>query len=252
MEKLERITGFLDDVLRCRDIDDAAVNGLQVANSGTVERVLFTVDASSAAVDEARKRKAQLIVCHHGLFWENTPRPLTGWRYDIVSRLVRNDVALYACHLPLDAHPVYGNNARLAASLGLRRLRRFGSYHGVAIGFRGEFPEPLTIEEVTHTVERTVGNRCTCFDFGKKTVQSACVVSGAAGEMVEQAARDGLDVFISGEPSLVALNASREHRINAVFGGHYATERFGVEALEELVKRSFDVETFLFIEGITV
>src|SRR6266446_10096884 len=134
---LSAIVGYCDESLRTRKVQDydGAANGLQVENGGTVSRIAAAVDASTATVQLAIKAGANLLLVHHGLFW-GPSHPWTGKRWELLRLLLENDLAVYSSHLPLDAHPRLGNNARLCAALGLRKLRPFFFDHGQFIGFQ--------------------------------------------------------------------------------------------------------------------
>jgi dinuclear metal center YbgI/SA1388 family protein len=242
MAALDRITAFLDRELRVQDFaSDSSHNGLQVQSSGRVTRVCCGVDASLEFFREARRRGADLLVCHHGLSWGDSLKRITDLNYRRIRFLIENDMALYACHLPLDAHPRLGNNARICEALGLRQRRPFGLYRGVRIGFAGRLVRPLPYEQFKKRVARLTGGTLRTMDFGKRTVRTVAVVSGGGSEELGEAGRTGVDVFLSGEPTLAAYHQAQDFGINAVFAGHYATEVFGVGALSEIIQRRFRV-----------
>jgi dinuclear metal center YbgI/SA1388 family protein len=243
MTTLNRITAFLDEELSIDAFDDASHNGLQVANSGKVSRVCCGVDASMEFFREAARRKADLVVCHHGISWGDSLKRITGINYDRIAFLLRNDMALYACHLPLDAHPEHGNNARIAAALGLRDIRPFGLYRGVEIGFEGRLARRTAYDRFKDKVRTVIGPRLQSMDFGPERVRSVAVVSGGGAGEVEEAGRKGVDVYVTGEPALSAYSLAQEYGVNVLFAGHYATEVFGVKSLAALLKKSFDVKT---------
>jgi dinuclear metal center YbgI/SA1388 family protein len=237
--KLSKIVGFLDKELRIADFTDSSNNGLQIENSGNVTRVCCGVDASHEFFEEAAKRGADLVVCHHGLSWGDSLKRITDLNYRRLSVLMKHDIALYACHLPLDAHPRLGNNAQLCKALGLRKCRKFGFYAGKPIGFAGVLPKAMPYQAFKALVDKVVCNgNLQSMDFGKETVRSVGVVSGGAADEIREAGQDGLDVYLTGEPKLSAWHLAQEYRINAIFAGHYATERPGVMAVgRELVRR---------------
>lgn len=241
MPALSEIVAFLDRELRVGAFSDDSNNGLQVENSGAVRRVCCGVDASLAFFEAAARKRADLVLCHHGLSWGDSLKRLTGLNYRRVAALMRHDMALYACHLPLDAHPRLGNNACLARALGVRRLRPFGAYHGQTIGFAGSLPAPVTYATFKQRVARATGGELRTMDFGPDRIRTVAVITGGGSDMLEEAAREGLDVFVSGEPKLVAYHIAQEYGIHAVFAGHYATEVFGVKALAAALRRRFGV-----------
>jgi dinuclear metal center YbgI/SA1388 family protein len=242
MAPLRTIVKFLDRHLKIADYDDTSNNGLQVENSGTVRRVCCGVDASMAFFRKAAKRHADLLVVHHGISWSDSLKRITRANYRWVSFLVGRDIALYACHIPLDAHPRLGNNAKLCSALGLRSRRRYGDYHGKDISFYGDLPRAMGLEPFRKRVAKVVGNRVECLAFGKGRVKRVAVLSGGGAGWIEQAAAVRADVFLTGEGSLAACNLAQDIGMNVLLAGHYATESFGVKAVTALLKRRFGVE----------
>ena len=248
--ELHGITAHLDGLLAIDSFSDVSNNGLQVENSGTVSRICCGVDASLEFFEAAAAKGADMAIVHHGLSWGDSLKRISGLNYRLVSFLVRHDMALYACHLPLDTHPVLGNNARLAQLLGLRDVKPFGMYHGQAIGFKGLFPHPLPYEAVRDLIAGRISASLSEMPFGKREISSVGIVSGGASEMVEEAAAEGLDLFLSGEASLAGYNLARHLGVNAIGAGHYATERFGVEAVGGHLAREFGIPAELIDLGI--
>ncbi len=156
-------------------------------------------------------------------------------------------MALYAAHLPLDLHAEYGNNMRLARLLGLRRLRKFGRYHGITIGWSGVLAGATGISSVAAALNRKLGTRCVVHGFGKKRIRTIGIVSGGGGGMVIDAADRKIDCFLTGEIDLASYNAARELGVGLIAAGHYATETVGVKALMALIAKTFGVKT-VFIE----
>lgn len=244
MEALTKITAFLDRELKPEAFRDSSHNGLQVQNSGRIKRVCCGVDASMAFFEAAHARHADLLICHHGISWGDSLARVTDLNYRRLKFLLANDMALYACHLPLDAHPLYGNNACIAKALGLRTLKPFGDYHGQTIGFSGQLPKAMSYAAFKKTVAEVLGAPAMqSMDFGKQRVRSVAVVSGGASDLAEEAGRAGIDVYVTGEPALAAYAVAEEYGINVLYGGHYATEVFGVRTLGNLLARHFKVET---------
>jgi dinuclear metal center YbgI/SA1388 family protein len=239
MTALKTIVSFLDRELNTGGFKDDCHNGLQVENSGTVRRICTGVDASLPFFERAAERKADLVICHHGLSWGDSLRRITDLNYRRLKFLLDHDMALYACHLPLDAHPRHGNNALICKALGLRELKPFGVYHGVPIGFRGALPKPMPYHAFKRRAQAVFGRTADTMDFGRKQVRTVAVVSGGAANQISEAGECGVDVYVSGEPNLAAFNLAQEYGINAIFAGHYATETFGVEAVAALLSRRY-------------
>lgn len=242
MAKLSKIVSYLDKELRIDEFEDSSNNGLQVGNSGEVKKICCGVDASIPFFEKAAACGADMVVCHHGMSWGDSLKYLTGMNYNRVRCLLHNDMALYACHLPLDAHPRYGNNALILKELGLVKRRGFGEHRGSLIGYAGDLAKPMRYEAFKKLVKRVAKNDIQTMDFGKKTVRSVAIVSGGAAGDIEGAALEGFDVFVSGEPNLAARNLAEEYGINGIFAGHYATEVFGVRALATVLKKKFGVK----------
>jgi dinuclear metal center YbgI/SA1388 family protein len=242
--KLTRIVDTLNRELAISEFEDASNNGLQVENSGQVRKVCCGVDASMEFFEAARAKGADLLVTHHGLSWGDSLKYITELNYRRLAFLVRYDMALYAAHLPLDAHPRLGNNILIARALKLQRVRRFGLYHGKRIGFQGRLQKPMRYERFKKVVAEVTGGELRTMDYGRKTINTVAVISGGAPREVMQAAQANLDVYVSGEPNLEAYTLAREYGINAVFAGHYASEVFGVRALADYLhkKLSLDAE----------
>ena len=214
--KLSRITSYLDRTLRVESFDDVSNNGLQIARTGDeVTRVAVDVDASVRAVEAAAQAGAQLLIVHHGISWGGGIRRLTGGVYAVVKAAMEANLALYACHLPLDAHEKLGNNFCLARFLGLKGLRRAFSYHGNVIGVIGRNAHGARIG----------------------------VCSGGAGEFAEEAKRLGCDLYVTGEANWGERVAAENGGMKMICAGHYQTEVFGVRAVAAALARDLKVKT---------
>lgn len=250
MKVVSDLATHLDRLLKVPDFQDSSHNGLQVQNSGRVGVVCCGVDASLEFFEAAARRGAGLLIVHHGLSWGDSLKRITGLNHKRLSFLIRHDLALYACHLPLDAHPVLGNNIGMARALGLRRLRRFGAYHGSVLGYRGELPRALPVARFAELVRKAVGNDVQVMPFGRPAVRTVAMVVGGGAVGLEEAAEAGVDAYLSGEPSLGAYTTARDLRTNAFFGGHCATEAFGVKSLAAHLRRRFGVKAEFLSLGV--
>lgn len=221
-----------------------AVNGLQVQNSGTVTKIAAAVDASLATVKLAIDAKADLLLVHHGLFWSPSNAPWTGPRYELFSLLMKNNVAVYSSHLPLDAHPRVGNNALLCAALGFTGLKPFFLEKGQNIGFQTK--TNISRDELGRKLAKILGKPPILLPGGAKQCRKIGVVSGGAGEDLKLAVQDGVDTFISGEGPHWTHALAEDYGINVFYGGHYATETFGVKALAANLSKKFRLDwTFI-------
>lgn len=242
---LAAIVKHCDTLLRHRQIGDydGAVNGLQVENSGEVTRIAAAVDASLATVKLAVKARADLMIVHHGLFWGPT-HPWTGRKFELIRALLSHNIAVYSSHLPLDAHSKLGNNAQLCAALGLKKLKPFFPSHGQPIGLQSN--TTIFRDELASRLARATGLRPLVIPGGPKICRRIGVVTGGAGSDLKLAAAAGVDTFITGEGPHWTYALAEELGLNVLYGGHYATETFGVKALAEHLARKFHVPfTFL-------
>jgi dinuclear metal center YbgI/SA1388 family protein len=237
--ELER---WLDSTLNVRAIPDSSLNGIQVGNRGRATRVALAVDFCEAAVRGAAAANADVLVVHHGMIWDR-PIPLTGPVLNRVRLLVESDIALYAAHLPLDLHPEVGNNAQLCGRMGWTDLSDFGDYHGIRIGKKAVFQQPVSLTELTGRLGSLLGVEPTVWRFGSENVRNAGVISGRALSLLDQAVREGCDLYLTGEFGHEPYWFAREAGINVLFGGHYATETWGVKALGEKISRELGLET---------
>lgn len=237
---LAAIVRYCDRILRTHVIGDydGAANGLQVDNAGAVTRIAATVDASLATVRLAVAAQADLLIVHHGLFWSQS-HPWTGKKYELLRLLLDHNVAVYSSHLPLDAHPKLGNNARLAAALGLRQLTPFFVSHGQAIGCRSL--AQITRTDLAQRLAQATGVKPLVIPGGAELCRRIGIVTGGAGGDLKQAANEGVDTFITGEGPHWTFALAEELGLNVFYGGHYATETFGVQALAAELSQKFRV-----------
>ncbi len=243
--QLSELSGYLNDYLRVEEVPDSAgaLNGLQLENAGEITRVAAAVDASEASVHAAIDAGCDLLLVHHGLFWSGN-LPLTGRRYRRIRPLMEKGVAVYSAHIPLDVHPEVGNNSVLLRRLGIEPEGRFGLREGIPLGVwgsaqvgRGELRERLS-EALQGPVKLIPG--------GAERLRRVGVITGAAGSMIEEAIAAGLDGFITGEGAHHTYFDAVEGGINVFYGGHYATETWGVRALAAHLEDRFGLPwTFL-------
>jgi dinuclear metal center YbgI/SA1388 family protein len=235
---LAAIVAHCDKILRTREIGDydGAMNGLQVENSGAVTKIAAAVDGSLATIKLAIAAKADLLIVHHGLFW--SPRqPWTGKNYELLKLIVENNLAIYSSHLPLDAHPKLGNNAQLCAALGLKNPKPFFESHGQTIGFKSQ--AKISRADLAKKLEQATGAKPKIIPGGKTICEKIGVVTGGAGGDLKIAAAEGVDTFITGEGPHWTYALAEELGLNVFYGGHYATETFGVKALAAELSKKF-------------
>jgi len=241
------IAAYLDALLEISSVPDypGAVNGLQLANKGEIRKIAASVDFSTRSISRAVDEKANLLIVHHGMFWGGA-RPITGSAYARLRMLLDNDIAIYASHLPLDRHAVFGNNVLLSHQLGLVPSGEFARYKGTAVGVMGETSMRTAdiVDKAGQFARHHGGNvNATPFAEGRETGRWAiCTGAGASNETLQEATEAGVDTLIVGEgPHWTAVEAE-ELGLVIIYAGHYATETLGVAALAEHVAGKYGLE----------
>jgi len=238
----DEIVAFADGLLQADAYPDALPIGLQVAGSDDVTRIATGVSASLELFHRAADAGAQMLIVHHGLFWNSDPRRIGPRERDRLKALFDSGLSLVAYHLALDAHPDVGNNALLCRLLRLDDLEEFGRVHDRSIGFIGRAEPPIPLDELVARVRREVTPDPLVFADGPGSIGRVAIISGAAAGQLEAAADAGADCFITGEPREPAMASAREAGIHFIAAGHYATEVFGVRVLGDLIAGRFGVE----------
>lgn len=244
---LKELNNFFNSFLHKEDFpSDPSRNGIQIENSDVnnkeIKKVAFAVDACVATAKKASEMNADVLVVHHGLFWGDC-QPITGNFYKRIKAFLDNDLALIAYHIPLDANDPYGNNYGIANALNMKKLEGFGSWRGMMLGVKGELKEELTAKELGKLIEETLHTKCNVLNFGKEKIKTLGIISGGAGEDVEQAVEEGLDAYVTGEFAHEQYHYALENNINVISGGHYGTETVGVSLLKNKVEKELGLET---------
>jgi len=243
MAALGEIIEFLDQLLEAQSFTDFGPNGLQVQGRDDVRRVVTGVSASVELFERASELGANLLVVHHGIFWDGDDVRVVGARRARLRALLAADISLAAYHLPLDAHATHGNNVLIARGIGAEPTEPFAPIEGRACGWQARFAgDGITAGELVERIATLTGREPLAFLDGPERVHTVGIVSGGGGRSVHDAIAAGLDAFVTGEPEEWARAVAREARINFVAGGHHATETFGVRALGELLAERFGVE----------
>ena len=242
------ISQFLDRILELENWpDDPSNNGLQFAGNIEVAKAVFAVDASAELFRRAADLGADFIFVHHGISWGNGIRRIDGILAERVTLLAKNGISLYAAHLPLDANPRFGHNARLSDMIGLSDRSTFGEYHGKRIGVRGVLPEEKTVAELAEIFDRSLPSSGPYGIIGdpSQSVGSVGVISGGGAwpDLFDEIALDHLDCLITGEASHEVFHPARETGTAILTLGHYRSETPGVFAVMDLVKSKFGIET---------
>ncbi|TXY78777.1 Nif3-like dinuclear metal center hexameric protein [Vibrio cholerae] len=246
-----QLEALLNETLSPQLIKDYCPNGLQVEGKAEVKRIVTGVTASMALIEAAIELKADALLVHHGYFWKNEPEAIRGMKGRRIRTLIQNDLNLYAYHLPLDIHPLLGNNAQLAQRLGICVDGGLEG-HPQSVAMFGHFLQPLTGEELALRIGQVL-NRTPLHiapDQADKLIETVGWCTGSGQDYIELAASRGLDAFISGEISERTTYSAREQSIHYFSAGHHATERYGIKALGEWLAENhgFDV-TFIDIDN---
>ncbi|MEQ1749521.1 MAG: Nif3-like dinuclear metal center hexameric protein, partial [Prosthecobacter sp.] len=230
----------LNSTLRIAELPDYAnaVNGLQLSNrSGEATRVVAAVDATLSVVKKAIAAGADLLIVHHGMFWSGL-QPWTGATFERMSLALENNLAIYSAHLPLDVHPMLGNNACIARAMQLTPSGGFLDYKGMSVGVTCD--AALSLDDVLSRFTIALdGGRVHVCAGGPRVTRKIGISSGGSGSEIAAAAKAGVDTFITGEGPHWSYTLAEELGINVLYGGHYATETFGVKALAQHLQEQF-------------
>jgi dinuclear metal center YbgI/SA1388 family protein len=241
--QLQDIIQELNSLLEPERFQDYAPNGLQVPGAAQVTTLATAVSAHAELFERARDAQAQLILAHHGILWTtSSPTPIDIALKRRLKLLFDADISLAAYHLPLDAHPEYGNNALLARALGAQPATPFAFHRGQPIGFLARFADVgLPSTDLFERVRAAVSPNPLVFDYGPAAVHTLAIVSGAGAGFLEEAIAQGAEAFLTGEPAERVMAQAREAGVHFIAAGHYATETLGVQALGEHLSRRFDL-----------
>lgn len=244
---IDELLACCDNLLDCSSWRDYAPNGLQVEGRREISRLVTGVTACQELIDAAIAERADAILVHHGYFWKNEPEVVVGMKRRRLATLLANDLNLIAYHLPLDGHPELGNNAVLAAELGVEVVERFGHQD---LGLAGVLGEAMTVPAFAARIAETLGRTPMVVGPENRTIHRVGLCTGGAQDMIQDAVALGLDAFISGEISERTTHIAREEGITYFAAGHHATERGGVRALGAYLARRYEIEvTFVDIDN---
>ena len=246
MVNLSDIVFFCDNRVRRNEIADfpGAENGLQVSNNGVVTKIGAAVDAGLIPFEKAIEAKVDFLIVHHGLFWSPII-PITGVNYQKIQTLIEGNLAVYGCHLPLDAHSEIGNNAVIAKKLGLKQSEWFLPYQGINIGLITEGLE--TRKALVSRIEEVFPKGITAIEYGSDAPRRIAICSGSGNSAINELRKAGVDTLITGELRQNHFNIAQEQKLNLYACGHYATEVFGVQELAKEISKKFNLP-YEFIE----
>jgi len=240
MVQLKDLLNYSNNVLEIERFQDYCPNGLQVEGKTEINKIVSGVTASQALIDAAIEEKADVLLVHHGYFWKGEDARIIGLKYKRVRSLIESGINLVAYHLPLDAHPLYGNNAKLAELLELDIAGNFPSGNS-AVGMYGTLKSPMSAAEFSQKITKVLNREA--LHIGEKSDQIHTIAwcSGAAQSYIEEAAHLGVDAYLTGEISEQTVHIAREYGLHFYSAGHHATERYGVQAFAEHLAAHFDL-----------
>lgn len=242
---LNELSNYLDTYLRIAEISDYGPQGLQVeTDNREVKKIALAVDSAPAVIEAAAEWEADMLLVHHGLFWGG-PQNIAGPLGERVRTFMRNGINLFAAHLPLDAHTEVGNNAVLGQMFGLQDVVWWGNMKGTPLGVCGDV-SPILLKDLEAKVNDKLSTQSRVLAHGPNTVKRIAILSGGGAGMVEEVASLGADTYITGETSHSQYWLASDFGVNVIFGGHYATETVGVQALGKHLADKFSVETKFF------
>jgi len=233
----DEIVSFANEFLDIGAYPDYGPMGLQVVGAPEVAKIACGVSASRELFERAAGAGAQLVIVHHGLFWERDSRVIGPMQRARLEALFNGDLTLVAYHLALDAHPEIGNNALLADELGVQREGRFTDW-----GYGGRLAAPMPASEFSALVQEKLDRPPLVFAYGPEEIERVAVLTGGAARYVSEAAEEGYDCFVTGEADEPTKHAAKEAGIHFIAGGHYATETLGFGALAAKLADQFGVE----------
>ncbi len=236
MARRDEIIAYADELLDVGAFADYGPQGMQVVGAEEVTTLACGVSACRELFQRAASLGAQLVLVHHGLFWDNEPRVVDARMKGRLKALLDHDMTLAAYHLALDAHPDIGNNALLARELGVQVEGPFD------VGVGGHLRPPMAADRFLARVGERLGREPLVFPFGPPSIRRVAILSGAGASRLARAAAEGYDLFLTGEPAEPAMMTARELGIHFVAAGHYATERLGIQALAERLAERFGLD----------
>ena len=232
----DEIIAFADELLEIESYPDYSPVGLQVVGAEDVTRIACGVSASQELFRHASDAGAELVLVHHGLFWDSDSRVVWSVMKGRLKALFDSDISLAAYHLALDAHQEIGNNALLAKKLGIVETERFTD-----VGLGGRITDRLAVDQLADRIANELNREPLVFAFGPEPIERVAVCSGGAASLIHDAAAEGYDCFVTGEPAEPTKHAARELGVHFIAAGHYATETLGVQALAGRIAGTFGI-----------
>ena len=233
---------YLDDYLDCGVFNDYAPNGIQVEGTASIHRICTAVTASQAVISQAVTMRADALLVHHGYFWRGEDPTITGMKRRRVGQLIEHNINLFAYHLPLDCHPVVGNNACIGKLLGVDSIEMHPAGKTANLLWSGRLTKPLSRQEVSQLINKKLNREPLYVGMVDKPIQRIAWCSGAAQDFIEDAHRLGADAYLSGEISERTYYQAQELGLHYFACGHHASERYGIQALGSHLSEQFALD----------
>lgn len=239
--ELAQLEQYLNYYLDSNQIKDYCPNGLQVEGKSEIKKIVTGVTACQALIDAAILHHADAIIVHHGYFWRGEESVITGIKRNRIKTLLDNNVSLLAYHLPLDIHPIVGNNVQLANLLGLTVDKALNPEDHSIIGLQGHLACELSVSDFAKKIEQILGRKPMVVDNGKPVQRVGWCTGGGQG-YIDQAVFAGVDLFLTGEASEQTFHSAVENGISFIAAGHHATERYGIQALGDHLQHLYNID----------
>ena len=244
MVNQQTLNEYCNAYLKIADFVDYCPNGLQIEGKENIKKIMAGVSANLALIDCAIDEKVDALFVHHGFFWKGENQTITGIKKNRIKALLDNNINLFAYHLPLDAHPVVGNNMQLAKRLCINNPSPIGD----TLVWQGEVD--LSLSALSLNIEKSLNRKPWVFGDNNKAIKKITWCSGGAQSYIEHAIKIAADCFISGEVSEQTPAIAKENNIAFICAGHHATERYGVQALCQHLSDKFELDyRFIDIEN---
>lgn len=241
MVRKETILKFLNSYLHINDFDDVCKNGLQIEGKENINKIILGVSANLDLIKSAVRKKADMLIVHHGLFWQKKFGEITGINKHRVGKVLEKNINLLVYHLPLDSHPIIGNNISIIRHLGLTPIKRLD------VGYIAQYKKPKNRKTFLKLINDKLSTDAYEVFYGPKEVKTVAVLCGGSSKFYEAAIEENIDTFISGDIKEFVPSVAKETKTNFINAWHHNTEKFGIINLGKLLKREFKKVDIEFI-----
>ena len=243
--KRDKIIGYLNKYLKVDDFQDHRFNGLSIEGKENISKIVTGITLSQRLIKKALNRKADMIIIHHGFSFANDlpSQSLEGFMKERIKMILCNDISLAGYHLPLDAHPIIGNNVSLAKLFSLEKIRQFDTSFGGDFGTIGELKRTIDFENFVELVNKKLEVKSFVLPYGKTKIKKIAIISGSGSKEFGNIYKLGADVYLTGDIKESVVRQIEETGINFINAGHYNTEKLGIQNLGKLVEKKFKVKT---------